>query len=73
MRTPGTDSSRYALAAQATTAGLVFLLAPVAGYFIGKWIGEWLGLGRIPSWIGAALGLVSAFVNLIRFTNRSSR
>jgi hypothetical protein len=73
MGPPGTDSSRYALAAQATTAGLLFLLVPAAGYFLGKWIGEWLRLGPIPSWAGAALGLVSAFVNLIRLTSRSSR
>ena len=73
MGPPGTNSSRYALAAQATTAGLLFLLVPVAGYFLGKWIGEWLGLGRILSWIGAVLGLVSAFVNLVRLTSRSSR
>jgi hypothetical protein len=73
MGAPGTDSSRYALAAQATTAGLLFLLIPAAGYFLGKWIGEWLGLGRIPSWIGAVLGLISAFVNLVRMTGRSSR
>jgi Putative F0F1-ATPase subunit Ca2+/Mg2+ transporter len=65
--------SRYALIAQATTAGLLFLLAPAAGYFLGKWIGGWLKLGPIPSWAGAVMGLVSAFVNLIRLTSRSSR
>jgi hypothetical protein len=66
-------SSRYALAAEATTAGLLFLLCPLAGYFLGKWIGGWLHLGPVPAYLGAALGLVSAFVNLIRLTGRSSR
>lgn len=63
------DSSRYALAAQATTAGLMFVLAPAAGYFLGKWVGEWLRLGPILSWAGAALGLVAAFRHLVRLTS----
>ena len=66
-------ASRYALIAEASTAGLLFLLAPAAGYLMGKWIGEALHIGPIPSWIGAVLGLVSAFVNLLRLTGRSSR
>lgn len=65
--------SRYALIAEATTAGLLFLLGPVAGYLLGKWAGGALGLGAVPAWIGAALGLVSAFVNLVRLTGRASR
>lgn len=76
-RTPDLSASRpdarNALLAQATTAGLLFLLAPVAGYFLGKWLGELLRLGPVPSWAGAVLGLVSAFVHLIRLTSRSSR
>ena len=65
--------SRSALIAEAASAGLLFLLGPAAGYFLGKWLGDALGLGRVPAWIGAALGLVSAFVNLIRLTGRASR
>jgi hypothetical protein len=66
-------SSRYALVAEATTAGLMFLLAPAAGYFLGKWIGGWLHLGMVPAYAGAALGLVSAFLHLLRLTARSTR
>jgi hypothetical protein len=66
-------SSRYALVAEATTAGLMFVLAPAAGYFLGKWIGQGLHLGPVPSWLGAALGLVAAFIHLIRLTSRSTR
>ena len=65
--------SRSALIAEATTAGLLFLLGPVAGYFLGKWIGEAVGLGRMPAWIGAALGLVAAFLHLMRLTGRASQ
>ncbi len=67
------DNSRYALVAEATTAGLMFLLGPAAGYFLGKWIGGWLHLGPVPSYVGAALGLVSAFLHLIRLTSRSTK
>jgi hypothetical protein len=65
--------SRYALIAEATTAGLLFLLAPAAGYVLGKWLGQAAGLGRVPAWIGAALGLAAAFVHLVRLTARASR
>ena len=65
--------SRYALAAQATTAGMLFLLAPLAGYFLGKWIGQGLRLGPVLSWAGAALGLLSAFLHLVRLTAPPSR
>jgi hypothetical protein len=68
-----TPHGRYALAAEATTAGLLFLLGPAAGYFLGKWIGEALGIGRIPAYVGAALGLVAAFLHLIRLTSRTTR
>ena len=65
--------SRQGLIAEATSAGLFFLLGPVAGYFLGKWLGDLLGWGRVPSWIGAALGLAAAFVHLVRLTTRASR
>lgn len=66
-------SSRYALIAEATSAGLLFLLGPAAGYFLGKWIGNAAGLGRVPAYAGAALGLVAAFLHLVRLTSRASR
>ena len=66
-------SSRYALIAEATSAGLLFLLGPAAGYLLGKWIGNAVGLGRVPAYVGAALGLVAAFLHLVRLTSRASR
>jgi hypothetical protein len=65
--------SRYGLVAEASSAGLLFLLGPGAGYLLGKWTGAALGLGMVPAWLGAALGLVAAFVNLLRLTGRASR
>ena len=66
-------SSRYRLIAEASTAGLLFVLSPLAGYFLGKWLGETLGLGRILAYAGVLLGLVSAFVNLFRLVGRATR
>ena len=70
---PPTGHSRYALVAEATTAGLLCLLGPAAGWFLGKWIGGALGVGPVPGYLGAALGLVGAFIHLIRLTSRTSR
>jgi hypothetical protein len=72
LRSPS-GPSRYALIAEATTAGLLFVIGPGAGYLLGKWLGGVLGLGVVPAWVGAAMGLVSAFVNLVRLTGRASR
>ena len=65
-----TERPRASLLAEGTSAGLLFLASPVAGYFLGKWVGGLLGLGPVPSWIGAALGLAGAFVHLFRLAAR---
>ena len=65
--------ARPALLGEALSAGLLFLCGPVVGYFLGKWLGETAGLGRVPAWIGAALGLASAFIHLVRLTSRASK
>ena len=67
------SSSRYRLIAEASTAGLLFLLSPAAGYFLGKWLGEWLGVGLLLAYAGAMLGLVAAFVHLLRLVGRTSK
>jgi hypothetical protein len=59
--------------AEGTAAGLVFLTAPLAGYFLGKWIGQWTGLGIAPAWIGGVVGLAGAFLHLFRLVARISR
>jgi hypothetical protein len=70
---PDPRPSRYALVAEATSAGLLFVLAPGVGFFAGRGIGTVLHLGPVPSWVGAALGLVFAFAHLVRLTGRASR
>jgi hypothetical protein len=45
----------------------------VAGFFLGKWLGRALGWGSIPAYVGAVLGLVAAFRNLLLVVSRVSR
>jgi hypothetical protein len=66
-------ANRASFLAEGTAAGLLFLAAPAAGYFLGKWAERWLGLGSVPAWIGAGLGLAGAFVHLFRLVARISR
>lgn len=66
-------ASRYQLIAEGSAAGLLFLIAPVSGYFLGKWLGHAMGLGLTLAFAGAVLGLVAAFMNLLRLVSRASR
>jgi hypothetical protein len=66
-------SDRPSFLAEGTAAGLMFLSAPLLGYFLGKWLGQWLHLGMWPAWVGGAAGLAAAFVHLLRLVNRISR
>lgn len=72
MSEPNPSGGR-GLVAEGTSAGIVFLASPAAGYFLGKWIGSALGWGRIPAYLGAALGLAGAFWNLLKVVARVSR
>ncbi len=63
-------SGRYALLAEASAVGFLFPLSIVAGYWIGKWVGSVLGLGRALPFVGAALGAGAAFWNLYRLLRR---
>ena len=65
--------SRYQLIAEGSAAGLLFLVSPVCGYFLGEWLGQWLRLGMILAYAGAVLGMAAAFVNLLRLVARVSR
>ena len=75
--TPGSSPDgkgpKPSLLGEGLSAGLTFLAAPVAGYFLGKWIGGATGLGLVPAWIGAILGLAAAFVHLFRLVQRITR
>jgi hypothetical protein len=63
---------RYQLIAEGSAAGLLFLLSPLSGYLLGKWLGELLGWGSVLGYAGALLGLVAAFLNLFKLVARVS-
>ena len=62
--------SKTSLIAEASAAGLFFPLAIVAGYLLGKAVAGAFGWGRSAAFVGAALGVVAAFLNLARFLRR---
>lgn len=64
---------RYAVVAEASSAGILFPACLVAGYFLGKWIGKGLGWGIAPAFVGAALGVAAGFWNLYRILRRAER
>lgn len=64
---------RYSVLAEASVAGILFPASLVAGYLLGKWIGQWLGLGQTPAFVGAGLGAAAGFWNLYRLLRRMER
>ncbi|MDQ2978312.1 MAG: AtpZ/AtpI family protein [Acidobacteriota bacterium] len=65
--------SRASAVAEGTSAGVLFLAAPLAGYFLGRWLGRQAGWGDWTAWTGGVLGLAAAFVNFFRLAARLSR
>jgi positive regulator of sigma E activity len=55
---------------QAVALGVTFPALLAAGYLLGKWVGRWLGLGEWTTILGAALGVLGAFVELFRWAAR---
>lgn len=53
--------------------GLLFPVAIVAGYVLGKWAGGWLGWGEALAYVGAAVGVMAAFWNLFGYLKRLER
>jgi positive regulator of sigma E activity len=58
--------------AEAVSLGVMFPALLVAGYLLGKWVGQWLGLGESAAIVGAALGAVGAFIELFRWASRAA-
>jgi positive regulator of sigma E activity len=66
------NRSRAAAIAEGTSAGLLFLAGPLAGWFLGGWVGGLTGWGEAAAWTGGALGLAAAFTNFFRLARRMS-
>ena len=64
------NRSRASAVAEGTSAGLMFLAGPLAGWFLGRWVGGLTGWGSPVAWTGGALGLGAAFVNFFRLAQR---
>lgn len=65
--------SRASAIAEGTSAGLLFVAGPLAGWFLGGWIAKLAGWGAAAQWTGGALGLAAAFTNFFRLAARLSR
>ena len=67
------NRSRASAIAEGTSAGLLFIAGPLAGWFLGGWIGRQTGWGAVPQWTGGVLGLAAAFTNFFRLAARLFR
>ncbi|MFW6012183.1 MAG: AtpZ/AtpI family protein [bacterium] len=50
--------------------GLVFPLAMLVGYLLGRWVGGYFGYERAGAAVGLLLGIVAAFYNLYEVVRR---
>lgn len=59
--------------ADALGAGLVLPACTVAGFLGGRWLGRLFALGETGAYMGAALGVVAGFWNLMAMVRRIDR
>ena len=55
-----------ALWGELLSLGMVFPIAIVLGYFLGRWVGGLLGHPKPGQWIGLALGIATGFWELYK-------
>ncbi|MDP2876352.1 MAG: AtpZ/AtpI family protein [Holophaga sp.] len=53
--------------------GMVFPIAIVLGYFLGRWIGGLMGHPKLGQYLGLALGIATGFWELYKVTLRLDR
>ncbi len=53
-----------------SSIGLVFPVAMILGYFVGGFLGGWIGFERQGQLIGGGLGIVSGFYNVYKVVKR---
>ncbi|MBD2863582.1 AtpZ/AtpI family protein [Paenibacillus sp. IB182363] len=70
MRNPNNNDSPWRLLGWFGVAGMNVAICVVIGYFLGKWLSEWLGGGPIWSAVGALTGLVVGVVNIVYFIKK---
>ena len=62
------DPQERALWGELMSLGMVFPIAIVLGYFLGRWLGGLLGHPKPGQWIGLALGIATGFWELYKVT-----
>lgn len=67
------DPQERALWGELTSLGMVFPIAIVLGYFLGRWIGGLVGHPKPGQWVGLALGIATGFWELYKVTIRLDR
>ncbi|MBK8727290.1 MAG: AtpZ/AtpI family protein [Holophagaceae bacterium] len=69
----GADPKERALWGDLVSLGMVFPIAIVLGWFLGKWIGGKLGHPEAGSLIGLFWGVATGFYELYKVTMRLNR
>lgn len=67
------DPQERALWGELTSIGMVFPIAIVLGYFLGRWLGGLFGHPKPGQWIGLALGIATGFWELYKVTMHLDR
>jgi len=69
----GVNPKERALWGDLLSIGMVFPLAIVLGFFLGRWIGGRFGHAREGQWIGLIWGIATGFWELYKITARMNR
>ncbi len=64
------DPKERALWGDLLSMGLVFPIAIVLGFFLGKWIGGLFGHAEAGQWVGLVWGIAAGFWELYKVTLR---
>ena len=69
-RKPDVDPKERSLWGDLMSMGLVFPLAIVLGFFLGRWIGGYFGKPQLGQWIGLGWGILTGFYELYKVSQR---
>lgn len=76
---PGNEKPRsekyaeYRRALDYSVVGLVFPVAMILGWFLGRTVGFWFGRPELGGLVGGGLGIVAAFYNVVVTVQKLNR